>query len=80
MVDERAIEEGMELELKVEAKGARGEGIGKVGDFVIFVNHAKTRIGNIYKVRITKMHRTFGYAELSGGAEKFIGNGSVIEL
>ncbi|OJI07948.1 translation initiation factor IF-2 subunit beta [Candidatus Micrarchaeum sp.] len=80
MVDERAIEEGMELDLKVEAKGARGEGIGKVGDFVIFVNHAKTRIGNIYKVKITKMHRTFGYAELSGSAEKFIGNGSVIEL
>ncbi|MCL4404911.1 TRAM domain-containing protein [Candidatus Marsarchaeota archaeon] len=80
MVDERAIEEGMELDLKVEAKGARGEGIGKVGDFVIFVNHAKTRIGNIYKVKITKLHRTFGYAELAASAEKFIGNGSVIEL
>ncbi len=74
------IEEGMELDIKVEAKGARGEGIGKAGNFVIFINYAKTRIGNIYKVRITKLHRTFGYAELAGNAEKFIGNGSIIEL
>ena len=80
MVDERELEEGMEFDLKVEAKGARGEGIGKIGNFVIFRNHAKTRIGNIYKVKLTKMHRTFGYAELSGANEKFIGNGSVIEL
>ena len=80
MVDERAIEEGMELDLKVEAKGARGEGIGKVGDFVIFVNHAKTRIGNIYKVKVTKVYRTFAYAELAEGGKQFIGNGSLLEL
>ena len=62
MVDE--IAEGMEYEMRVDAKGARGEGIGKAGNFVIFIKNAKTRIGNIYKVKITKLHRTFGYAEL----------------
>ncbi|MCL4372202.1 TRAM domain-containing protein [Candidatus Marsarchaeota archaeon] len=73
------IEEGMEVDLRVEAKGARGEGISHIGNFVIFINHAKTRIGNIYKVKITKLHRTFGYAELSDAKQQFVGNGSVIE-
>ena len=58
------IEEGLEYNMKVDAKGARGEGIGNIGNFVIFVKNAKTRIGNIYKVKVTKVHRTFAYAEL----------------
>ena len=74
------IAEGMEYELRVDAKGARGEGIGKAGNFVIFVKNAKTRIGNIYRVKITKLHRTFGYAEIMDAKHQFIGNGSVVEL
>ncbi len=74
------IAEGMEYELRVDAKGARGEGIGKAGNFVIFIKNAKTRIGNIYRVKITKLHRTFGYAELTDAKRQFIGNGSVVEL
>ncbi len=77
---ENSIEEGMEVDLKVEAKGVRGEGIGHFGGFVVFVNHAKTRIGNIYKVKITKIHRTFCYAELSDSGQQFVGNGSLIEI
>ena len=50
--------------MKVDAKGARGEGIGRIGNFVVFVKNAKTRIGNVYKVKVTKVHRTFAYAEL----------------
>ena len=66
MVEEN-LEEGTEHNLKVDAKGARGEGIGRIGDFVVFVKNAKTRIGNIYKVRVTKVpqdvrvRRTQGY-------------------
>ncbi len=74
------IAEGMEYDLRVDAKGARGEGIGRAGNFVIFIKNAKTRIGNSYRVRITKLHRTFGYAELSDAKRQFIGNGSVVEF
>jgi predicted RNA-binding protein with TRAM domain len=75
-----SIEEGMEYSIKIDAKGARGEGIGKLGDFVIFIKNAKTRIGNIYKVKVTKLHRTFGYAELCEMKHQFVGNGSMLEL
>jgi predicted RNA-binding protein with TRAM domain len=72
------IEEGLEYSVKIDAKDARGEGIGRVGNFVVLVRDAKTRIGNIYKIRITKVHRTFAYGELQGAA-RLIG-GSRIEL
>ncbi|MGC8647629.1 MAG: TRAM domain-containing protein [Candidatus Micrarchaeia archaeon] len=75
-----SIVEGGVYELKIDAKGAHGEGIGKIGDFVVFVKNAKTRIGNIYKVRLTKAYRTFGYAELHESGENFVGNGSMIDL
>ena len=71
--------EGNECELKVEAKGARGEGIGKCGDLVVMVKDAKTRIGNIYTVKLTKVHRTFAYAELANSKQQFIA-GSPIDL
>lgn len=79
-LDEYSVEEGTEYSMKVDAKGARGEGIGKIGSFVIFVKNAKTRIGNVYKVKITKVHRTFAYAELRDPKHQFIGNGSLIDL
>jgi len=79
LLDEN-LEEGTEHNLKVDAKGARGEGIGRIGNFVIFVKNAKTRIGNIYKVRVTKVHRTFAYAELKDAKHQFIGNGSMVDL
>lgn len=74
------IEEGLEYSMKVDAKGARGEGIGRIGDFVIFVKNAKTRIGNVYKVKVTKIHRTFAYAELKDSKQQFIGNGSLVDF
>lgn len=74
------VEEGIEYSMKVNAKGARGEGIGKIGNFVIFVKNAKTRIGNVYKVKVTKVHRTFAYAELRDSKQQFIGNGSLVDL
>jgi predicted RNA-binding protein with TRAM domain len=79
-IEEYEIEEGLEYSMKVDAKGARGEGIGRIGNFVIFVKNAKTRIGNTYKVKVTKLHRTFAYAELRDNKQQFIGNGSLVDL
>lgn len=74
------IEEGGVYEMKVDAKGARGEGIGKVGSFVVFLKNAKTRIGNIYKVKVTKVYRTFAYAELHETKQQFVGGGSLVDF
>lgn len=83
MVDENAevVELGSVHDVRVDAKGARDEGIGRVGDFVIFIKNAKTRIGNIYKIKVTKVYRTFAYAEpFNSSNRKFVGNGSMIDL
>ncbi len=74
------VEEGEMYHVAVKAKDARGAGIGRVGNFVIFIRNAKTRIGNIYKVKVTKVYRTFAYAELVEGGKQFVGNGSLLEL
>lgn len=76
---EEALEEGRECELKVQAKGARGEGICRYGNLVVFVKDAKTRIGNSYKVKVTKVFRTFAYAELKDAKRQFI-SGSLVDL
>ncbi|MCL4379099.1 MAG: TRAM domain-containing protein [Candidatus Marsarchaeota archaeon] len=80
MDEKEFVEEGGIYDLRVNAKGARGEGIGRIGSLVVFVNNAKTRIGNNYKVKVTKVHRTFAYAELNGGMREIIGNGSQLEF
>lgn len=77
---EELVEEGLVYDLKVDAKGARGEGIGKIGSLVVFVKNAKTRIGNIYKVRVTKVYRTFAYAEINDAKRQFIGSGSLVDF
>lgn len=79
-MEEIAVEPGSIHEIQVEAKGARDEGIGKLGTFVVFIKNAKTRIGNSYRVKVTKVYRTFVYAELIDTARKFIGNGSLIDF
>lgn len=37
------IMEGMEYEVKVDAKGTKGEGIGRIGDFVVFIKKRKDK-------------------------------------
>lgn len=76
----RDLEEGTVCDLKVDAKGARGEGIGKVGKLVVLVRNAKTRIGNIYKVKVTRVYRTFAYAELNDDKRQFLTGGSLIDF
>ncbi|MDE1868372.1 MAG: TRAM domain-containing protein [Candidatus Micrarchaeota archaeon] len=80
MVDIASVEEGTVYDMKIDAKGARGEGIGHVGRFVVFVRNAKTRIGNVYRVKVTKVYRTFAYAELKEAKHQFIGSGSMLDF
>ena len=74
------LSEGEEFLVKVGAKDAHGEGIAKLGNFVVFVKNGKTRIGNMYKVKLTKIYRTFAYAQLVDNKRQLIGNGSVLEF
>ena len=72
--------EGETYDLRLSARSPKGEGIGRINDIVVFVKNAKTRIGKTHRVRITKLYRTFAYAELTdpGNSKYFIGNGSLI--
>lgn len=53
---------GEELELTVEAVGAKGDGIAKVKGFVLFI--AGTKQGEHVKVRVTKVLKNVGFAEV----------------
>jgi predicted RNA-binding protein with TRAM domain len=79
MVVTNYITEGSEHEVKVIAKGARGEWISRIENITVIIRNAKMRIGNTYKIKVTKVYRTFAYAELNEGKGQLIGN-SVIEL
>ena len=79
-LERAALSEGEEFLVKVGAKDAHGEGIARIGNLVIFVKNGKTRIGNMYKIKLTKIHRTFAYARLVENKRQLIGNGSVLEF
>ena len=55
---------GEEIEVKIEAVGEKGDGIAKIKGFVIFVPNAKE--GETVKVRINKVLRKVGFAEIVG--------------
>lgn len=57
---------GDELDVKIEAVGAKGDGIAKVKGFVIFVPGAKE--GETVRVKVTRVLRKVGFAETIGGA------------
>ena len=73
--------EGGTYDVRLNARNPKGEGIGRINDVVVFVRNAHTRIGKTHRVKITKLYRTFAYAELAemmNGSKYFIGNGSQI--
>jgi predicted RNA-binding protein with TRAM domain len=74
------VEQGSVHQVRVDAKSTMDEGIGKIGDVVVFIKNAKTRMGNTYKVKVTKVYRTFAYGEVIGKPISIIGSGSVVEL
>lgn len=55
---------GDELDVKIEAVGEKGDGIAKKDGFVLFVPGVKQ--GDQVKVRVTKVLRKVGFAEVVG--------------
>jgi len=55
---------GDEVEVTIEAVGDRGDGIAKIKGFVLFIPNTKE--GDTVKVRITKVLRKVGFAEVIG--------------
>lgn len=62
---------GEELDVKIEAVGEKGDGIAKKNGFVLFVPGVKE--GDEVKIRVTKVLRKVGFAEVVG---KSSGGGS----
>lgn len=59
---------GDELEVKIEAVGEKGDGIAKKEGFVLFV--PGTKVGDQVKVRVTRVLRKVGFAEVIGKEAK----------
>lgn len=55
---------GDELEVKIDAVGEKGDGIAKKDGFVIFVPNVQR--GDDVRIRITKVLRRVGFAEVVG--------------
>lgn len=55
---------GDEIDVKIEAVGEKGDGIAKKDGFVLFIPNAKE--GDEVKVKITKVLRRVGFAEVIG--------------
>ena|SRR3989338_6091470 len=59
---------GDELDVKIEAVGEKGDGIAKKEGFVLFVPNTKE--GQEVKIRVTKVLRKVGFAEVVGESAK----------
>lgn len=62
------VKEGDEITVKIDAIGEKGDGIAKVNGFVLFVPGVKEN--EEVKVRVTKVLRRVGFAEVVGKPEK----------
>jgi predicted RNA-binding protein with TRAM domain len=60
------VKEGDELDVKIEAVGEKGDGIAKKQGFVLFV--PKTKTGDEVRIRVTKVLKSAGFAEVIGQA------------
>ncbi|MBU90318.1 hypothetical protein CMO94_02150 [Candidatus Woesearchaeota archaeon] len=58
---------GDEIDVKIEAVGEKGDGIAKKDGFVLFVPNTKE--GQEVKIRVTKVLRKVGFAEVVGEGE-----------
>ncbi len=58
------IKPGEELDVKIEAVGAKGDGIAKVKGFVIFIPGAKE--GETLRIKVNKVFKKVGFAEVLG--------------
>ena len=55
------IKEGDEIELKIEGVGAKGDGIAKKDNFVIFVPNTKE--GDLIRAKINRVLLKYAFAE-----------------
>jgi len=58
---------GEELDVKIEAVGEKGDGVAKKDGFVLFVPN--TNAGDEVRVKVTKVLRRVGFAEVVGKSE-----------
>ena len=58
---------GDEIDIKIEAVGEKGDGIAKKDGFVLFVPNTKE--GDEVKIRVTRVLRNVGFAEVVSQAE-----------
>ncbi len=58
---------GDEIDVKIEAVGEKGDGLAKKEGFVLFVPNTKE--GQEVKIRVTKVLRKVGFAEVVGESE-----------
>lgn len=58
---------GDEIDVKIEAVGEKGDGIAKKEGFVLFVPNTKE--GQDVRIRVTKVLRKVGFAEVVGEAQ-----------
>ena len=61
------VKEGDEIDVKIEALGDKGDGIAKKDGFVLVI--PGTKVNDEVRVRITKVLRRVGFAEVVGGSE-----------
>ena len=64
---EAPVKVGEEIDVKIESVGEKGDGIAKKNGFVIFV--PGTKAGDEVKIRITRVLRKVGFAEVVGKSE-----------
>ncbi len=61
------VREGDEMDVKIEAVGEKGDGLAKKDGFVLFVPN--TKAGDNVRIRVTKVLRKVGFAEVIGKSE-----------
>ncbi len=62
------VKEGDELDVKIEALGEKGDGIAKKNGFVLVV--PGTQVNDEVKVKVTKVLRKVGFAEVIGKSKE----------
>ena len=60
------VQVGEEINVTIEAVGEKGDGVAKVKGFVLFV--ANTKQGDNVRVKVTKVFKKVGFAEVVGAA------------
>jgi predicted RNA-binding protein with TRAM domain len=62
------VREGEEYKVEIESVGEKGDGIAKVKGFVLFIPNTKK--GDYVKVKVTKVLKNVGFAEVVEKLEK----------